>query len=636
MTPKISDDTMRSAHEEFIRVPLICVAALVLIYVVPKSPEEEWFRLGLTVAYFAVLLRLLWHFTSPLKEYLEKLAAWKFSECLPAVTETGRLYFYSISKTTMPWLMLAIGLVSCTALRTLSLWISALIILRPLAVFGWWICIAGFIAYPWLRRAAFRQIFNLRSLLDQAGHTTTEPPRVADELNVKSQTADAQAMSVVAEQSFTAGGVEWHWRDFYQNCVILGQPGAGKTSCVLNTLLDGLIASSATMQLRPSGLILDPKGDFRKKITALCKRYGRENDLVILDPSQRAGTLLWNPLIAEGPDDQEVAGRLITVLKAVGVKDSQTSFWMDYASKLVTHSLTLLRLTNPSGEPPSFRQLRRLVYDADEVSRRADRLPDGDESGDLCLEFFAQEWTKLADQTRSSVQAYLTNMLEPFLHEPYATVFGSKSTHSMAGILDHGKILYVSMPAAEKETMSRLVCALVKLAFFREVLRRRDKARPSFFLCDEFQSVFTASGDHSDTDSFGRSRQSNHANIIATQNINSLLHHADKESTVKGLLSNCAVKFFLRNTDTETNKYASELFGTTLEPVPVLGEAKGAEGASRQYVPIHRPEVFAALAIPSRSGAQFCEALAHAGSREQALNRKLQWKVHPLVEEATC
>jgi len=77
---------------------------------------------------------------------------------------------------------------------------------------------------------------------------------------------------VVDDLAFRAGGALWRWEDFYKNAIVFGQPGSGKTSCVLNALLEGLLASAWRTSLPPSGLILDPKGDFGDKLAALCRR----------------------------------------------------------------------------------------------------------------------------------------------------------------------------------------------------------------------------------------------------------------------------------------------------------------------------------------------------------------------------
>ena len=46
---------------------------------------------------------------------------------------------------------------------------------------------------------------------------------------------------------FRAGGIEWYWENLTQNAMVFGQPGSGKTVCVLNAMLDGLLGATAAV-----------------------------------------------------------------------------------------------------------------------------------------------------------------------------------------------------------------------------------------------------------------------------------------------------------------------------------------------------------------------------------------------------
>jgi type IV secretory pathway TraG/TraD family ATPase VirD4 len=233
-------------------------------------------------------------------------------------------------------------------------------------------------------------------------------------------------------------------------------------------------------------------------------------------------------------------------------------------------------------------------------------------------------------------------MVDPFLMYPYAELFSGPSTIRIANMLEGGKILYVHMPLADKEMMSRVICTFVKLEYFREVLKRPNKNRTSLFLCDEFQQFFTTMQGKGDADFFERSRQSRHANVIATQNFPGLLKASrDKESIVKNLLGNCAVKVFLRNTDDQTNQYASELFGKELVRMmnASIGAAQGkwsfggssSQSSNSQYDNKIRAEEFVRLAVPSQSdGINYAETIVHLASRGEVAHHKLRWRVHPL------
>jgi len=365
---------------------------------------------------------------------------------------------------------------------------------------------------------------------------------------------------------------------------------------------------------------------------------------VVIDPFDSARGIRWNPLDSED-DELEVAARFTAALQAVGMKSGdQDAFWLDSARKFIRHAIALLRIVNPEGTPPSFAQINAIAGSMKRLSEYADRVADDDPRGDQCLPFFADEWSSLAENTRSSILAYITNMIDPFLMRPYSDVFAGRSDLRISDVVDGGKIVYVYMPIADKEAMSKVICTFVKLEFFREVLKRPNKERPSLFFCDEFQAFFTTTQGKGDADFFERSRQSNHANVIATQNLPALLKAAsDRESVVQNLLGNCAVKIFLRNTDDKTNEYASKLFGQQVVAMAGGGfsQGHGRQGdsvnvsANRQYDQKVRQEEFVNLAVPSRGeGIEYAETIVHLASRGRVTKEKLRWKVHPLRDDA--
>lgn len=329
------------------------------------------------------------------------------------------------------------------------------------------------------------------------------------------------------------------------------------------------------------------------------------------------------------------------------MKQQDTSFWIDSAKKTLRHAIKLLRLTNAPGTPPTLAEVGELVSSAATLAERVSRLDLHRGDADQCLAYFANEWTELADETRSSILAYLTNMIDPFLMEPYATLFSGRSTMRIDEMIRTGKVLYVDMPIAHKEAMARTVGTFVKLEYFREILKVPDKPRPTLFLCDEFQAFFTTAEGKGDADFLARSRQSNHVNLLATQNLPALLKQTPKEDPALNLLGNCAIKVFLRNTDERTNQYGSALFGQRLVSMggTQAGGGIGLAGArvpgvadnvsmQDQFDSVVRVERFSQLAIPSRAhGLAYAESIVHNAAMAQAetSSTTLQWPVHPII-----
>ncbi|SPF31829.1 hypothetical protein SBA4_1030003 [Candidatus Sulfopaludibacter sp. SbA4] len=619
----------------------VCLAIMAAIHILPKSPGDKTFRLLFTVAYFGAALALLYLINKPRAAYMKRMYELQYAEGGPALEQTWRMYLAALNRFCSIVSYLLLAFVGANAVSILSKWMSVFSVLSPVATLAWWGSLAGIVLFPRWGKGYLSDVLQKRRMLKESVETSDFQPRNLATIAAEQDVPEGPPVSLVGDQSFKAGGFTWTWGDFYKNCVIFGMSGSGKTVCLLNALLDGLMLSA--QRSRCAGLILDPKGDFKKKIKTLCRKYGRERDVVIINPDSKSETIHWNPLDSKD-DELEIAARFAAALESVqGGGSDKDKFWIDSAKKFIRHAITLLRITNAVGEPPTLAQIGGLAGSLKTVYNTCYWVPDDNPDGDQCLAYFADEWADLANETRTTIQAFITNMIDPFLMEPYATVFSGKSTMTVAEMIDDGKILYVCMPIADKEAMSKVICTFVKMEYYREVLKRPDKPRPSFFLCDEFQVYFTGMPGKGDADFFERSRQSNHANVVATQNYPALMKAVgDKESVVNNMLSNCSVKIFLRNTDDKTNDWASKIFGQRLVAMASsnvsggAGRNSGSAGASasRQYDQKVRPEEFVGLATPDKiAKVDYADTIVHMASRATVTKEKLRWRMH-LIQDS--
>jgi hypothetical protein len=641
MASPAAPSEIRKLKQGFPQQAGACLAVMAAIHVLPKSHDpRDTLRLLFTVAYFGAALMLLWLINKPRAAYMKRVYELQYAEGGPALEQTWKMYLSALNRFSGVVSYLLLAFVGANAVTVLSKWMSAFSILDPVATLVWWGSLAGIVLFPMWGRGYLSDVLLKRRMLQESVETSDFQPRNLAALEAEEGRPERPAVEAAGDHAFMAAGFSWDWKDFYKNCIIFGMTGTGKTVCVLNALLDGLLLSTGRSGQPCAGLILDPKGDFKKKINVVCRKSGREGDIVVIDPYSLANSIRWNPLDSDD-DELEVASRFAAALESIGMKSgADGTFWIDSAKKFIRHAIKLLRITNPHGDPPSLAQIGELASSLKRLSQVADQVADDDPRGDQCLAFFGDEWVKLADQTRSSIQAYITNMIDPFLMPPYATLFAGRSTMRISEMIDEGKILYVFMPIADKEAMSKVICTFVKLEYYREILKRPNKPRSSFFLCDEFQAFFTVMPGKGDADFFERSRQSNHANLIATQNYPALIKAAgDRDSVVNNLLGNCAVKIFLRNTDDKTNEYASKLFGQALVAMASSsvsqgsGKSLGSAGASasRQYDQKVRPEEFVGLAVPA-GGVNYADTIVHLASRASVTKEKLRWRVHPLED----
>lgn len=342
------------AKQEFWRIPSITIAVLMVIHLLPKAQMQANLRLLLTLALFAALFILLWSMTAPRERYMERLYAWRYEDAGPALEKSWRLYLHSLTRVIRIVAVILATFLATTALKTLSLWpsFSSFSLLAPVYQGLWWLSVAALGLFPFVAGGLVAEAMQRGRLLREQVATSDFEPRKDLPTNEEAAAQSARApVEAVNDSRFLAGNFEWSWEDFYKNCIVFGQAGTGKTVCVLNALLDGLLLSSQLSSHQPSCLMLDPKGDFHAKIQNLTRLRGREADLLRLDPTDLEHSIRWNPLDSDD-DELELAGRFAAVMEALGMKSDNDSFWVDSAKKFIRHAIALIRLTNPPGEPP--------------------------------------------------------------------------------------------------------------------------------------------------------------------------------------------------------------------------------------------------------------------------------------------
>ena len=77
-------------------------------------------------------------------------------------------------------------------------------------------------------------------------------------------------------------------KSLYQNFLITGSIGSGKTSSAMYPITRQLIEFKSNSANEKIGmLILDVKGNYHSKVLEYAKEYKRENDLIIIDLSRK-------------------------------------------------------------------------------------------------------------------------------------------------------------------------------------------------------------------------------------------------------------------------------------------------------------------------------------------------------------
>ncbi|MCA0871432.1 type IV secretion system DNA-binding domain-containing protein [Seohaeicola saemankumensis] len=627
------------------------VLCFVIHYLAPQlSHDRSIIRLGLVIAFFGCLASSTWSLTGTYERFLSTNLRWKYGDASPPIKKSVERFSARKSRYVGGIGRVATLAAGFWALSVLGSW-PQLSVLAPYQSHLGWLSFLTWTALPvWalFTLRELREAIEYKRLADNELKAENGRLRDSDYSARLREQAASPPVEVLSPYTFRAGGEVWKWSDFYKNTAIFGMSGSGKTVCVLNAILDGLIGSSANTRARCSGLILDPKGDFQNKIITLCRKYGRENDLVVLDLMNPKTSVRWNP--ADSKESAlEIAGRFAAVSQTIAESSSDDRIWVGQATELIRNIIVLNRFAKPKS-PISLAEiynaamrdnvlldLRKLISnEVFSTSTQVQKMSD----------YFRDYWIPMPEKTKQSVRLFVSDMLSDFTEEPYDTLFSGESEFTLSEVLDRSLILYVNAPIANLPVISRVICTFIKIEFFHEVLKqeRLEKERPSFFLCDEFQSFFTVGQRQGDSDNFERTRQSNHANIVAFQDLNALLKQVSQREHVKSLLTNCATKLFLRNTDEDTNSYSSALFGkqienlggTTVSVGRGMRETGGAVSlsSSDQYQEFVKQEEFATLAVPSlEDSVDYAETIGHLAARSNVRMERMRWRVHPIVEK---
>ena len=146
-------------------------------------------------------------------------------------------------------------------------------------------------------------------------------------------------------------------KSLYQNILVTGTIGTGKTSSAMYPFTKQLIEYKSNIAEEKLGmLILDVKGNYFSKVSEYALNCKRQNDLIIIDLS---GTIKYNPLDKPHLKAQVLADRLKTILLLFSPNNSE-DFWLDKVQQILTEAIKLCRLYNYNYV--TFEELHNLIF----------------------------------------------------------------------------------------------------------------------------------------------------------------------------------------------------------------------------------------------------------------------------------
>ncbi len=358
-------------------------------------------------------------------------------------------------------------------------------------------------------------------------------------------------------------------KSLYQNILITGTIGSGKTSSAIYPFSEQLIKyCSDNFEKKMGILCLDVKGNFYKQIKFYVKKFNRLKDLVIISLNSNE---TYNPLDKPNLNPLVLANRLKTILTLFSPNTSD-SFWLDKVEQVICEAIKLCRLYN--NNYVNFIELHKLINDKSYYLEKIKLLRNmflNNKFSNIelynltsAITFFENEFFKLDERTISILKSEITRITLPFVsdYNISKTFSPTKKNITFSGfkdIIKSGKIVVLSMNISEYSVLSKIIATYMKLDFQSEVMSNFNSktSRSVAFICDEYQEYITSS----DANFFSESREAKCVNIVSTQSYSSLLNTIKDESALKVILQNLVNKLWFRTDDIFTIESAQKQIG---------------------------------------------------------------------------
>lgn len=208
----------------------------------------------------------------------------------------------------------------------------------------------------------------------------------------------------------------------YQNVLITGTIGTGKTSSAMYPFTEQLIAYMANIKNQKIGmLILDVKGNYYSKVLEYAQKHHRQNDVIVIELN---GKYKYNPLHKPSLRPSVIANQLKSILLLFSPNNSE-SYWLDKAEEVLRESIKLCRLYN-SGYV-TFKEIHQLVtqenYYLSKIEETRRLFLNGkyqkEDLYDLlsCINFFNEEFFSLDNRTLNILKSEITRITNCFISD---------------------------------------------------------------------------------------------------------------------------------------------------------------------------------------------------------------------------
>jgi len=375
-------------------------------------------------------------------------------------------------------------------------------------------------------------------------------------------------------------------RDAVQGVHVFGGIGSGKTSG------SGKALASAYLRAGMGGLVLCAKPDEVRLWLEYAKQNGRANSVILFGDHGGGFNFITYELARQGAAGLgsvvECLMRIIDAARSTNPTSTRSSepFWEDATRQLLRNTLPILYAATGTVNIPDIIQFvatapsspdqaqdekwqdDSFMFAALVQARRHPARHVQDAEFEKCSFFWRNEYARLDNKTRSNIAITLSTALDRFnrgrLHQAFCT-----ETSLVPEMTFHGAIIVMDMSALTWNEDGIIGQQLFKFMWQRAVLARnglepRHRDRPVFCWADESQ--YFVNGFDSDYQSTCRSSKA--CTVYLTQSLPTYyakIGGDNPKARADMLLANFVTKIFHNNADFETNRWAADTIGKSIQ-----------------------------------------------------------------------
>jgi type IV secretion system coupling TraD/TrwB family protein len=383
------------------------------------------------------------------------------------------------------------------------------------------------------------------------------------------------------------GGLKWDLNDFCRGWLITGDTGSGKTFAI-NRLLHSVFEHEPDW----GGLCCDEKGIYHETLSAMVKKYGRQDDLVLLQTRPEGAARGWVPparfnlLSDPGVPWSTYATAIVDTAASLSGGGQDKGFFKIQAQAHIGRGIQLMRLLKMAPtmhhllEMLQYQQVLKAMLRQLEPLKNQSNLDASD-----CYEHFQNGYLRQPGEQLGGVISTIYNYLNYFTNPDIVEVFGAAENTFELSALDQGAIVCISLPQ-KYQTERRYITTLMKMLFYTHALRRYDPRPPgkrtihddNLLICwqDEAQRFITESDGNVDV-----IRQARTTVVLAAQSKLSFLPALGSREKADVTLLNLRNRIIFKAADRSCAESSADFIGKRLKWKKSYTRGRGATTVTR-------------------------------------------------------